>query len=384
MNEMVESPFGRAPAASASVSSSLVLTGEAQRAVAEVQAQMMIARANPRDPVKAMDLILQDCMRPGLAESAVYDYSRGGNAISGASIRLAEAIARRWGNISCGIKEVRHEGYSECKAEAWDLETGFYDFRTFHVEHVRDTRDGPKRVRDERDIYEIVANMGQRRKRAVLMTVIPGDVFDSAVKQCETTLKARADISPSGMAKMLEVFAPFGVTREVIEKKIQRRLDAITPMQWVFLQRIYISLRDEMGVPSQWFDMPAPEPAVSQGAAAVKDALKAEKKPEATAPKEERTTPAARKRAALLNKPRPEAGAPSPTAVQPAFDLQAGLTRIAECSDLAVLQLIGDEVELMTEGPEREQMLKALLTRDAELVVPPAPLEEPDPPTSDN
>jgi hypothetical protein len=48
------------------------------RAVAEVQAAMMIAKANPRDPVAAMDRILNSCTRPTLANAAVYQYSRGG------------------------------------------------------------------------------------------------------------------------------------------------------------------------------------------------------------------------------------------------------------------------------------------------------------------
>ena len=44
---------------------------ELQRSVAEVQARMIIARANPRDPRRAMDLILQDCTRPSLAKDAL-------------------------------------------------------------------------------------------------------------------------------------------------------------------------------------------------------------------------------------------------------------------------------------------------------------------------
>lgn len=51
----------------------------------------------------------------------------------------------------------------------------------------------------------------------------------------------------------------------------------------------------------------------------------------------------------------------------PAFDLQAGLQRIKDCKDLAVLQLIGDEVEAMPEGDDRQAMLAALLERDKQL-----------------
>lgn len=237
-----------------------LISVESQRAVAEVQARMMIARANPRDPIRAMETILNDCTRPTLANSAVYQYARGGNDIRGPSIRLAEAMAQRWGNIASGIKELsRHGEYSECVAYAWDLETGYYDERMFQVRHWRDTRQGGYRLTDERDIYELIANMGQRRKRAVLLTVIPGDVTEAALQACERTMTARADTSPEGIKKMLDAFGEFGVTQPQIEARIQRRLDAVRPAQVVQLQKIYASLRDGMSDPADWFDA-VPEP----------------------------------------------------------------------------------------------------------------------------
>jgi len=231
---------------------------EQQRAVAEIQAAMVVARANPRDTIRAMDMILQDCMRPKLAEGALYSYSRGGTEITGPSIRLAEAIGRRWGNLECGVKELsRHEGYSECIAYAWDLETNFRDAKTFHVKHWRDRKSGGGYVlTDERDIYETVANQGARRKRACVIAVVPGDIVEAAVLQCEKTLNTSADTSPDAMKKMVEAFAAFGVTREQIEKRIQRRLDTIQPAQVVSLKKIYASLRDGMSAPRDWFDMP--------------------------------------------------------------------------------------------------------------------------------
>jgi hypothetical protein len=235
---------------------------EQQRAIAEVQARMMIARANPRDPVKAMDLILTDAQRPRLAEQALYSYSRGGTEISGPSIRLAEAIAMRWGNIASGIKEIsRGNGYSEMIAYAWDLETGYYDERQFQVRHWCDRKGGGGYVlTDERDVYELTANLGQRRKRAVLLSVIPGDVVQAACDQCESTLRTTADTSPDAMSKMTAAFSTFGVTREQIEKRIQRRINSITPAQVISLKKIYASLRDAMSAPGDWFEIPQAPP----------------------------------------------------------------------------------------------------------------------------
>lgn len=243
---------------------------EQQRAVAEIQARMLIARASPRDPLRALDAILRDCMRPTLAETAAYQYARGGTDIKGPSIRLLEAVARRWGNLATGIREVsRHEGISECVAFAWDLETGFYEERQFPVRHWRDRSErngGGYMVTDERDIYELVANAGQRRKRSCLESAIPGDVVDAALDQCEKTLRARADTSPEAMGKMIEGFAPFGVTRAQIEQRIQRRIDAITPAQVVGLRRVYASLRDGMSVALDWFEPAVVPPVGAEGA----------------------------------------------------------------------------------------------------------------------
>jgi hypothetical protein len=234
-----------------------VVATEQQRAIAEVQAAMMLARANPRDERKAMDRILMSCARPSLAEQAVYQYARGGTDVSGPSIRLAEAIAQAWGNLQYGVRELsRDHENATVQAYAWDLETGTRREVTFQVPLIRSTKKGSYRLEDPRDIYETVANQGARRVRACILALIPGDVVDAAVEQCEATMKAKADVSPESIRKMVEAFAAVGVTREQIELRIQRRLDSVTPAQVVQLKKIYASLRDGMSNVSDWFEVP--------------------------------------------------------------------------------------------------------------------------------
>ena len=255
----VENPFGSA--AQVPMATTGLMAVEQQRSIAEVQARMIIARANPRDHRRCMDMIIQDCTRITLAESAVYSYGRGGSRVSGPSIRLAETIARRWGNIASGIKEIsRRDGFSECIAYAWDLETGYYDERQFQVRHWRDTKEGGYAITDERDIYEMVANMGQRRKRAVILSVVPGDVIEAAVDQCERTLRDKIDVTVEAIQRMVATFGQFGVTKEQIEKRCQCHLEAIRPAQLVNLRKIYTSLKDGMSDPDDWFE-PIAEPA---------------------------------------------------------------------------------------------------------------------------
>ena len=228
---------------------------EQSRAIAETQAAMIIAKRFPRDPIAAMDRILNACTRPTLAESALYTYSRGGTDITGPSIRLAEALAQAWGNIQFGIRELeQRNGESTIEAYAWDVESNTREVKTFQVRHERHTKKGSMKLTDPRDIYELTANQGARRLRACILGVIPGDVTEAAQNQCDVTLKAKAEVTPQSLTALGETFAAFGVTKEQIEKRIQRRLDAMLPAQLVGLRKIYNSLKDGMSKPDDWFE----------------------------------------------------------------------------------------------------------------------------------
>ncbi len=223
-------------------------------------------RSRRRDPIDATDRILRACTRPTLAEGALYSYSRGGSEVTGPSIRLAEALAQSWGNIQFGIRELeQRNGESTVEAYAWDLETNTRQVKIFQVGHVRHTKAGSKRLTDPRDIYEMVANQGARRLRACILGVIPGDVIEAAVKQCEETIHASADTGPDALKNLTVAFAEMGVTREQIEARIQCRLEAIRPAQIVQLRKIYASLRDGMSAVETWFD--PIEPAAAEGVA---------------------------------------------------------------------------------------------------------------------
>ena len=227
------------------------------RAVAEVQAAMMIASMNPRNQRGAMDRILNACTRQSLAESAVYQFARGGANVSGASIRLAEAIAQQWGNIQFGIRELEQRtGESTVQAFAWDVETNTRREVTFHVAHELHTRKGVKKLTDPRDIYEMVAKQGARRLRGCILAIIPSVVTEAAVAQCERTLVTTADVTPEAIKRLVEAFEAFGVSKEQIELRIQRRLDAVQPAQVANLRKIYASIRDGMSTADEWFEKP--------------------------------------------------------------------------------------------------------------------------------
>jgi hypothetical protein len=251
-----ENPFGGEGRVVAAPQAAALASIEQQREIAKVQAMMIVARRFPRDPIRAADAVMRECTRQGLAEKARYSFSRGGQLVEGPTIDLLETIARCWGNLHAGFKELgRRSGYSEVVSYAWDLETGYYEERQFQVRHWRDTKSGGRPLTDERDIYEAVANMAQRRKRAVLESVIPRDITDAALEQCETTLRTKVQVTPEGIAALLKTFEEeFEVSKAQIERWARCHIHALKPAQFLALRRIYAALRDGLSEPEDWFE----------------------------------------------------------------------------------------------------------------------------------
>jgi hypothetical protein len=171
--------------------------------------------------------IQQTCDRESLAEISEYCFPRGKKMVRGPSIDLIRAVARHWGNISTGIEELsRQDGMSEVMAFAVDLETNFRDEKKFTVRHWRDTQQGGYQLKDERDIYEIIANMGARRQRACLEAVIPGDIVDEAVMACRRTLEKHP--IQERIAGMVAAFQKLGVDPPMIEARAGKYLREFT------------------------------------------------------------------------------------------------------------------------------------------------------------
>lgn len=234
---------------------------ESARATQEVQASMVIAKRFPRDEVEAYTKIMKSCERPSLAKEALYAYPRGGQMITGPSIRLAEAMAQAWGNLDFGIRELsQRDGVSEVEAYCWDLETNTRQTKTFNVKHERYTKKGTHALDDPRDIYEHTANQGARRLRACILGIIPGDITEAAVQKCEATMQ-KGDGKPlkDRVRDMVTAFQEFGVTKAMIEARLGHKLDATMATELVALGKIYKSLKDNMSARDQWFDLQVEE-----------------------------------------------------------------------------------------------------------------------------
>jgi len=274
-----------------------MVTADVERAVQEVQAALIIAKRFPRDEQEAYNRIIKACKRSGLAESALYAYTKGGTEVSGPSIRLAETLALQWRNLKFGWRILtQDEDRSEVEAFAWDQEANTQNSIQFTVRHEFKAKGAIKKVSDPREVYELVANQASRRLRACILRVIPGDIQDSAVDQCEKTLKDGSGKPLSDRVRdMLAAFLnEHGITKEMVETRLGKKIEAINETEFVTLARIYVSLRDGMAKVEQFFDVtggvtPTAKDLQAQGSAAPKK--DDPKKPAATAQQPAKFTP---------------------------------------------------------------------------------------------
>lgn len=329
---------------------------ESERAIAEAQGKLVIAKRFPRDQARAYANIIDACKRPGLAEEACYSFPRAGQTVSGPSIRLAEMLAANWGNIDYGIRELsRKDGVSEMEAYCWDLETNTMSSQKFTVRHIRDTRSGGVKLTDERDIYELTANMGGRRLRARILAILPADLVQAAVDECGRTLAGSNDLPLADRVRnAVAAFKTLGVSPDLIEKRLGHKLDVVTPDELGDLRKIHNSIRDGISKRDDWFgdkpvdddgidgdpkpDRPAPPKRAAKGAAAVVQNAPKAVAPEVVVPAEPAKEPEAAApvesfaQAAEATQAEPVAEAPKPRAFLNDGELLECEVKVLECA----------------------------------------------------
>lgn len=237
---------------------------EASRAIAEAQGKLVIAKRFPRNEVEAYAKAMQACQRPSMAAKAFYSFPRAGQTVSGPTIRFAEELARCWGNIDYGIKELSQDnGKSEMQAYAWDLETNAQSVQNFTNPHQREKTDKKTRsvimedLTSQRDIYENNANMATRRLRARILAILPSWFVEDAVEECKRTLAGQNDLPLiDRVKKMVVSFGKLGVTQEQIEMRLKKKIDAMNADDFTEFIGIYNAIKGGESKIADWFEAP--------------------------------------------------------------------------------------------------------------------------------
>lgn len=252
-----------------------VVAVESSRAIAEAQGKLMIAKSFPRNYTSAYAQAIEACKRKSFAEKAFYSYPRGGESVNGVTIRFAEEMARAYGNLDYGIKELSHDkGKSEMQAYCWDLETNTISQQNFTVEHIRETRKGNIDLTSQRDVYELNANQGARRLRSRILAILPPDMIEDCILECKKTLAGKNEIPLIDKVKNMVVkFEEIGVKKEMLEKRLKHTVETITTDELVEYIGIYNGIKGKETTVSEWFEQP-------KTASQITELLKAEEEKE--------------------------------------------------------------------------------------------------------
>lgn len=252
MNEIIEhqpsshqvapNPFGRMMASSSGMNAAVVEI-ESQRAIAEAQGKQLLARKFPRSMAQAHVDFMEACKIPEFAAVAFYAVPNRG---SGPSIRFAEEAARCYGNFEFGHRELsRDNGRSVIEVYAWDTEKGNHSVRQLTVEHVVDTKNGPKVLRDQADIDNRIANVASKQMRGRILALLPKGLVMAGQAECRKTLAGDNDKPVAQRVRdMTGAFARFGVTIQHLEEYLQHSVDGTTLDELVDLTGVYNAIRD--------------------------------------------------------------------------------------------------------------------------------------------
>lgn len=197
---------------------------EQARAVAEVQAAVVVAQNVPRDMNRAKAEMREACGTLALANRAFYSVPNRGN---GASVHLARELARIFGNLQYGVHELRRDdaaGMSEIQAFAWDVQTNVRSTRTFQVPHERMAGGKRKPLTDLQDVYLNNQNIGARAVRECIYTALPAGFVEEAKAICAKTLRDGEGVPlDERIAGMVTAFRELGVTEKQLEARFERK-----------------------------------------------------------------------------------------------------------------------------------------------------------------
>jgi hypothetical protein len=280
MNQMQEMNFpnqgGMMPA---SINSGSVAI-EQQRAVAEVHGKIFIAKSFPRNEALALQNLLVACGTVSFAEEAFYNVPRAGGTVSGPSIRLAEEVARCYGHMDYGHRELsRDENKSEVEVYAWDMQNNNFSRRQITVMHTIDKKingimTGVK-LTSQKDIDDKIANVAAKQMRGRILALVPKWLVAEATLACKNTLAGMGVESiQQRVIGMTKRFAQFGVTVEMLETYLKHPVASITSDELVDLFGVYNAISKEGVKASEFFGAKEePEAVASQTIAALNQSV---------------------------------------------------------------------------------------------------------------
>lgn len=237
------------------------------RELGEAQAAVMLAKQFPRDELAAYQSIMGACSRPSFAAKAVYRYPRGKTTVQGASVVLAREIARCFGNIVSGYRVLSNDDDQiHLQGYAWDQQSNrrvvLEDKFSAKIQRKMRNAEGVEETHwvtpDERDLRELVSRRASFLERNALLRLLPADLIEDSMAACT---QAEAKIASGEvktdragtLKKLVTAFGQFGVSKEMIEDRLEHRLDDASAEEIAELRQIFNSIKDGSASRDEFF-----------------------------------------------------------------------------------------------------------------------------------
>lgn len=236
----------------------------AMRVRAETEAMYALARQFPRDLDQVRLDIIESCKRPRFAMTARYKVPRAGKFIEGPSIRFAEEVARRLGNvyINCTVSHEDSE-VRIIRVVVIDLQSNTpYSDETVISKTMdrRELKPGQvalsQRVNTSGHVVFTVATPNgellpiegaakSKIIRNLLIRILPSDILEEAMDQVVATLKSGDKKDPAGARKaLIDSFAAINVQPSQLRDYLGAELAGMTDAQLDDLRGIYVGIKD--------------------------------------------------------------------------------------------------------------------------------------------
>lgn len=183
---------------------------------AEIDQQIATARRFPRSIKHAINNILSlATLDEDTAEECIYSLPRGGKAIEGASIRLAEIIAQSWGNCRIATRVVhvdRIEKYIEAEGVYHDLETNMATLARVRRRIV----DSKGRLYNDDMIQQTGNAAASIARRNAILAGVPKGVWWKGYDAARQVVMGDIQTLANRRAEALKAFQRFGVVPEQV------------------------------------------------------------------------------------------------------------------------------------------------------------------------
>lgn len=235
----------------------------AEQAKAVVQARYLVAAGRPRDWDQVRQALLRECDRSSFAEAAMYRKPIGGAAVSGLSIRFAEAALRIMGNVLPEAQVIYDDSEKRIvRVTVTDLEANLTYSKDILLGKTVE-RSGVKEgqevlgartnsygkpvfivraTEDDLAIKEAAALSKTIRQNG--LRLIPGDLLDECEARIKETAAKRARADPDAERKrIVDAFGALGVRAAALKAYAGAALEALSPEELAGLREVYQGIK---------------------------------------------------------------------------------------------------------------------------------------------